>query len=69
MHCYISGEKNIVAFFVKNLFHFALKLWYLVGQKLLDFGLMLRFAPKVVTSCVIVAFYVNCLLHSVLTAT
>ena len=31
-----------------------------MGQKLLDFGLMLRFAPKVVTSCVIVAFYVNC---------
>ena len=43
-----------------SLLHFALKSCYILRQKLLHFGLMLRFASKVVICRVNVTFCLNC---------
>ena len=42
--------KNIVSFCVKKSLHFALKICYILRQKLLHFALMLHFA-SIVTFC------------------
>lgn len=47
--------KNIVWFWVWNMYHFALNICYILRQKLLHLRFMLHFAPNVVTFCGVMA--------------